>query len=120
MRRKRKRQGALKWTARIIAAMIAAMLIIGSLALGRYGLSKELKPTKETTTETVKPKNLTITIPEPSTRGAITIFTSDGGQYVYYGDIEIISDGKNGKEIDIELNGWLVGSYPHGTPEYTE
>ncbi|NCC42481.1 MAG: hypothetical protein EOM18_02625 [Clostridia bacterium] len=120
MRRKRKRQGTLKRTARIIAAMIAAMLIIGTLALGRYGLKKELEPAKETTTETVKPKNLTITIPEPSTRGTITIFTSDGGQYVYYGNINFNSDGKDGKQIDIELNGWLVGNYPHGTPEYTE
>lgn len=52
---------------------------------------------------------LVIEIPEPATEGSITIYTPDGAVYGYFGKIDIKSDGKDGSQIDIELNGWLVG-----------
>lgn len=50
-----------------------------------------------------------IEIPKPATEGSITIYTADGAVYGYFGNIDIISDGRGGKQIQIELTGWLVG-----------
>ena len=60
---------------------------------------------------------LVIETPEPATEGSITIYTPDGAVYGYFGEIDVISDGKDGSQIDIELRGWLVGEYQHGEPE---
>ena len=62
-------------------------------------------------------ETLVIETLEPATEGSITIYTPDGAVYGYFGEIDVISDGKDGSQIDIELRGWLVGEYQHGEPE---
>lgn len=52
---------------------------------------------------------LVIETPEPATEGSITIYTPDGAVYGYFGNIDIISDGGDGSQINIVLTGWLVG-----------
>lgn len=52
---------------------------------------------------------LHIVIPESETEGSITIYTTDGAVYGYFGEIDIINDGRNGRQIQIELKGWLTG-----------
>lgn len=63
---------------------------------------------------------LVIEIPEPATKGTITIYTPDGAVYGYYGEITINSDGSTGQDIDIVCAGYLEGFIEHGAPEYTE
>lgn len=63
---------------------------------------------------------LVIEIPEPATKGTITIYTPDGAVYGYYGEITINSDGSTGQDIDIVCAGYLEGFLEHGEPEYTE
>lgn len=63
---------------------------------------------------------LIIEIPEPATKGTITIYTPDGAVYGYYGEITINSDGSAGQDIDIVCAGYLEGFLEHGEPEYTE
>lgn len=70
--------------------------------------------------EPEEPEPLIIEIPETETEGSVTVFTSDGAVYGFYGDIKIINDGTDGNQITIELYGWLVGEYQHGEPEYKE
>lgn len=65
-------------------------------------------------------KPLVIEIPEPATKGTITIYTPDGAVYGYYGEITINSDGSTGQDIDIVCAGYLEGFLEHGEPEYTE
>ncbi|MCM1220823.1 MAG: hypothetical protein NC548_40680 [Lachnospiraceae bacterium] len=52
---------------------------------------------------------LVIETQEPATEGSITIYTPDGMVYGYFGEIDIVNDGKDGSQIDIVLTGWLVG-----------
>ena len=42
--------------------------------------------------------------------GYILIHTTDGEEWGFYGDMEIISDGTDGTDIDIDMTGWVVGS----------
>ena len=63
---------------------------------------------------------LVIEIPDPATKGTITIYTQDGAVYGYYGEITINSDGSTGQDIDIVCAGYLEGFLEHGEPEYTE
>lgn len=63
---------------------------------------------------------LVIEIPEPATKGTITIYTPGGAVYGYYGEITINSDGSTGQDIDIVCVGYLEGFLEHGEPEYTE
>lgn len=42
--------------------------------------------------------------------GYILIHTTDGETWGFYGDMKIISDGTDGRDIDIDMSGWLVGS----------
>lgn len=53
--------------------------------------------------------------------GYILIHTTDGEEWGFYGDMEIISDGTDGTDIDIDMTGWLVGStHPCYNPEAEE
>lgn len=55
---------------------------------------------------------------EESKPGYILIHTTDGETWGFYGDMEIISDGTGGSDIDIEMTGWVVGStHPCYNPE---
>lgn len=42
--------------------------------------------------------------------GYILIHTTDGEEWGFYGQIEILSAGAAGEDIDIDMTGWLVGS----------
>lgn len=77
----------------------------------------------EQATETMQQEQaepLVIEIPEPATKGTITIYTPDGAVYGYYGETTINSDGSTGQDIDIVCAGYLEGFLEHGEPEYTE
>lgn len=53
-------------------------------------------------------------IPEAATEGSIRVYDYDGCCiYSYYGKIRINSDGKDGKEIDVEALGYLEGYQEH-------
>lgn len=58
-------------------------------------------------------EKLTIEIPDPCKKGTILI-KANGGVYGFYGDIDIENDGKNGEQIEITLDGFIVDTYPHG------
>lgn len=96
-----------KWTV-IITVLLIIALTIYSCAMGQQAEEPE------------EPEPLIIEIPETETEGSVTVFTSDGAVYGFYGDIKIINDGSDGNQITIELYGWLVGEYQHGEPEYKE
>ena len=52
--------------------------------------------------------------PEAATEGSIRVYDYDGCCiYSYYGKIRINSDGKDGKEIDVEALGYLEGYQEH-------
>lgn len=42
--------------------------------------------------------------------GYILIHTTDGEDWGFYGEITVLSDGSDGKGIDLEMSGWIVGS----------
>ena len=86
-----------KWTV-IITVLLIITLVIYSCATGQQA------------EEPKEPEPLIIEIPETETEGSVTIYTSDGAIYGFYGDIEIINDGTDGNQITIELYGWLVES----------
>lgn len=57
---------------------------------------------------------LVIETPEAATEGSIRVYDYDGCCiYSYYGKIRINSDGKDGKEIDVEALGYLEGYQEH-------
>ena len=53
--------------------------------------------------------------------GYILIHTTDGEEWGFYGQIEILSAGEVGEDIDIDMTGWVVGStHPCYNPETEE
>ena len=57
---------------------------------------------------------LVIETPEAAAEGSIRVYDYDGCCiYSYYGKIRINSDGKDGKEIDVEAIGYLEGYQEH-------
>ncbi|MEZ3424661.1 MAG: hypothetical protein K1W39_13285 [Lachnospiraceae bacterium] len=61
---------------------------------------------------------LVIETPEPTTEGSIRVYDYDGCCiYAYYGEIKINSDGRDGRQIDIECAGYLEGYQQHREPE---
>lgn len=102
-------------------AFIAALVLLLMLIWWR---GQQAEPqTDEQVAEAIQQeqaKPLVIEIPEPATKGTITIYTPDGAVYGYYGGITINSDGSTGQDIDIVCAGYLEGFLEHGEPEYTE
>lgn len=96
-----------KWTVIVTVLLIIALTIYSCAMRQQIEEQKELEP-------------LIIENPEMETEGSVTVYTSDGSVYGFYGDIKIINDGMDGNQIIIELYGWLVGAYQHGEPEYKE
>ena len=98
-------------SANVLAAVIAVIV----------ALMLNIHKQQERESQPVKQKEaapLVIEIPEPVTKGSIRVFDYDGCCiYAYYGDIKINSDGRDGKEIDIECAGYLEGYQQHGEPE---
>ncbi len=97
-------------------AFIAALVLLLMLIWWRGQQAEQAAETMQQ--EQAEP--LVIEIPEPATKGTITIYTQDGAVYGYYGEITINSDGSTGQDIDIVCAGYLEGFLEHGEPEYTE
>lgn len=98
----------------IIMAAAIVVIIIAMLLIWFRGQQEEPQ-----TDEQEEP--LVITTPEPATKGSIRVFDYDGCCiYAYYGEIKINSDGRDGKEIDIECAGYLEGYQQHGKKEIEE
>lgn len=97
-------------------AFIAALVLLLMLIWWRGQQAEQAAETMQQ--EQAEPP--VIEIPEPATKGTITIYTPDGAVYGYYGEITINSDGSTGQDIDIVCAGYLEGFLEHGEPEYTE
>lgn len=100
----------------ILVLLISAMVVTGTLilaALQSTSVAKQQGKRSEV-------KTLRIDTPNPCDTGGIVIYTNDGGVYAFVGEFEIQNDGKNGKEIEITMNGYMEASYPHGEPEIKE
>lgn len=73
---------------------------------------------KEAAVQRQQAEPLVIETPEPATEGSIRVYDYDGCCiYAYYGEIKINSDGRDGKQIDIECAGYLEGYQQHGVHE---
>ena len=108
--RKRKRQVVKKLIqcAAIIAAGVLAIILF-MLAIWYRGKNSE-----PVTDEQVAAQMLVIETPEAATEGSIRVYDYDGCCiYSYYGKIRINSDGKDGKDIDVEAIGYLEGYQEH-------
>lgn len=120
MRKQRRRENrilrALICAAAGATAFIAALVLLLMLIWWRGQQAERAAETMQQ--EQAEP--LVIEIPEPATKGTITIYTPDGAVYGYYGEITINSDGSTGQDIDIVCVGYLEGFLEHGEPEYTE
>ena len=97
-------------------AFIAALVLLLMLIWWRGQQAEQAAETMQQ--EQAEP--LVIEIPEPATKGTITIYTPDGAVYGYYGEITINSDCSTGQDIDIVCAGYLEGFLEHGELEYTE
>lgn len=117
-RRENKLIKALAHIAVIIAVSIVALLLLIWCKTQAQPPRMDEELATERQQEQQKP--LSIEIPESKTEGSITIYTPDGAVYGYFGKINIINDGTDGHQIEIELNGWLVGECQHGEPAYIE
>ena len=113
MRRHKRENQILKG---LISAAAAVAICIAGLILFFVFVWWRAQNTEPTTDEEVaalmqrqQAEPLVIETPEPATEGSITIYTPDGTVYGYFGDIDIISDGRDGSQINIVLTGWLVG-----------
>ncbi len=120
-RRENKVLKALTQIAAIIALSLAGLLLF-MLFIWYRAQAQPPRTDEELAAqiERERGKPLSIEIPKPETEGSITIYTPDGGTYGYFGEIEILNDGTDGHQIQIECGGWLVGEYQHGEPAYTE
>lgn len=100
----------------IMAAGIAAVILF---MLFLWCDAKDSQPESQAQKKQTAP--LVITTPAPATKGSIRVFDYDGCCiYAYYGKIKINSDGRAGKEIDIECAGYLEGYQQHGEKEIEE
>lgn len=46
---------------------------------------------------------------ENGKEATLTVTTTSGETYGFYGELRILDDGSNGDMADLELTGWLVG-----------
>ena len=112
MRRRRRENQILKG---LIRAAVAVAICIAGLILFFVFIWWQAQQAERTTDEEAaalmrqQAEPLVIETPEPATEGSITIYTPDGAVYGYFGNIDIISDGRDGSQINIVLTGWLVG-----------
>lgn len=103
----------------IMAAIISAPIVIVVCLLVFFAIRDDMKQQEATaaakkTTKQQKQvaEDLVIEIPEPCTEGTILI-TANGGVYGFYGDISIKNDGRNGEQIEITLDGYIVDTFPN-------
>lgn len=121
MRRRRRENQILKG---LIRAAVAVAICIAGLILFFVFIWWQAQQAERTTDEEAaalmrqQAEPLVIETPEPATEGSIRVYDYDGCCiYAYYGEIKINSDGRDGKQIDIECAGYLEGYQQHGTPE---
>lgn len=109
--RKRKRQVVKKLIqcAAIIAAGVLAIILF-MLAIWYRGKNSEPVTDEQVAAQMQQAEPLVIETPEAATEGSIRVYDYDGCCiYSYYGKIRINSDGKDGKDIDVEAIGYLEG-----------
>lgn len=113
--RKRKRQAVKKLIqcAAVIAAGVLAIILF-MLAIWYRGKNSEPVTDEQVAAQMQQAEPLVIETPEAATEGSIRVYDYDGCCiYSYYGKIRINSDGKDGKEIDVEALGYLEGYQEH-------
>lgn len=109
--RKRKRQAVKKLIqcAAVIAAGVLAIILF-MLAIWYRGKNSEPVTDEQVAAQMQQAEPLVIETPEAATEGSIRVYDYDGCCiHSYYGKIRINSDGKDGKEIDVEALGYLEG-----------
>lgn len=100
-------------------AIILALPIVALMAiLMFFTIGDEWKRQEK---EAVKQESEPIVIenPDPCNTGSILIY-ANGGVYSFYGEFDIENDGKDGEEVEMTLEGYMVAGYPHGEPETQE
>ena len=107
--RKRKRQAVKK------LIQCAAVIAAGVLAIILFMLAIcEPVTDEQVAAQMQQAEPLVIETPEAAIEGSIRVYDYDGCCiYSYYGKIRINSDGKDGKEIDVEALGYLEGYQEH-------
>lgn len=99
--------------AAVIAAGVLAIILF-MLAIWYRGKNSEPVTDEQVAAQMQQAEPLVIETPEAATEGSIRIYDYDGCCiYSYYGKIRINSDGKDGKEIDVEALGYLEGYQEH-------
>lgn len=84
-----------------LVSTLMAIMLVGIIG----GCSSKKEESKET--QTSEPKPLTIEVPTPSTLGEVKVVDDSTGEVVweYQGDgIHVISSGKDGEDIEIEIH----------------
>lgn len=113
--RKQKRQAVKKLIqcAAVIAAGVLAIILF-MLAIWYRGKNSEPVTDERVAAQMQQAEPLVIETPEAATEGSIRVYDYDGCCiYSYYGKIRINSDGKDGKDIDVEALGYLEGYQEH-------
>ena len=99
--------------AAVIAAGVLAIILF-MLAIWYRGKNSEPVTDEQVAAQMQQAEPLVIETPEAATEGSIRVYDYDGCCiYSYYGKIRINSDGKDGKEIDVEALGYLEGYQEH-------
>ena len=89
-------------------------IILFMLAIWYRGKNSEPVTDEQVAAQMQQAEPLVIETPEAATEGSIRVYDYDGCCiYSYYGKIRINSDGKDGKEIDVEALGYLEGYQEH-------
>ena len=111
MRRHRRENQILKGLIRAAAGVVACIagLILFFVFIWWRGQHTYPQTDKEAAIQRQQAEPLVIETTEPAKEGSVTIYTPDGAVYGYFGNIDIISDGRDGSQINIVLAGWLVG-----------
>lgn len=92
------------WAAVLLGIVL---LCIAAFAAGSYAKEKLIEEAAQEVKRQQEDQQ------QEESPGYILIHTTDGETWGFYGDMKIISDGTGGKDIDIEMTGWLVGSTHH-------
>ena len=111
MRRHKRENQILKGLIRAAAGVAACIagLILFFVFIWWRGQHTYPQTDKEAAIQRQQAEPLVIETTEPAKEGSVTIYTPDGAVYGYFGNIDIISDGRDGSQINIVLAGWLVG-----------
>lgn len=95
-------------------AVTVLTIILFMLAIWYRGKNSEPVTDEQVAAQMQQAEPLVIETPEAATEGSIRVYDYDGCCiYSYYGKIRINSDGKDGKEIDVEALGYLEGYQEH-------